>query len=809
MSLVGLIADLEDKARSLTIEPHDITNLRTVILDEACKQAWPELKLLIWRVWNAAVQLSQVVRKSHECDVSGYRCHVLPQMRLLVLDTLRAHKDVDAKQVFTCVIYTYKAYLDANDFEMCDKLFCEAIRMYMNSPDTSTLVKDFVLLCSWMATKIASVDGPEDALQWTRHAVEKYHLPLSLVVEFLYENTVQFKSMEWCDYGLEIIEKWEGGGERTQIWKTDFVSLKVEMLLHNLKLEQAAPLLESLPDCLNTQKLTLEHRILRQKGETSDPDLTKSLRDYLEKAGPSDTHILSLLSFVAEHSEDQNHLAVEFAQNVLETNMFHPRNEEMILLNSTKIACTNGNIHLAQVVAEKVINGGQSQTKLFVFSQFWNKALDYQSSQDTEEAVLWMECARSLSIDNEAFVASSRFISQCSYQLGRIEEALSTIDEALARESKCVACYLLKFRVLEGSNRLSEAISMVKNLLLEVTLDESWIRMLMSISAELYEHHELEFALDCLMPVFGFAETIEPEIFSRALSSCFAVIERIQDDDKRLDYIKTISNKIPSDVFVPDSVRRSVCSCISTAGQKLMRLLRWKDASECFRAGISIAGSVSELKYTMYLRDAECLIRLKDFEEVKASLRLVDSLIISDTNLDKEEYQKVKIETVIATTPESSEISDLIASISRKEILLQIVDFIIQEEHLTPEIFDVIFTHVKQNSEGSELTAQILQRLVTSTTNIEKLQNYYDSFFTANPLTNISSEHLQCFMAKAWNIGSELARSRKLKESQWWLLKALNIMKTDPSLCKFYHANLQHQYRDFLAFREAAEYTDL
>lgn len=809
MSLAGSIADLEDKARSLTIEPHDITNLRTVILDEACKQEWPEVKTLIWRVWNAAVQLSQVVRKSHECDVSGYRCHVIPQMRLLVLDTLRLYRDVDVKQVFTCVIYTHKAFLDANDFEMCDKLFCEAIRMYMNSPDTSMLVADFVLLCSWMVAKIALVDGPEEALQWTRHTVEKYHLPLSLVVEFLYESTIKFKSMEWCDYGLEIIQQWEGGEETAQMWKMDFVSLKVEMLLHNLKLEEAAPLLESLPNCLNTQMLMLEYRILQQQGESSDPDLAKSLKDYLDKVGPSDAYILSLLSFVAQHSEHQNPLAVEFAKNVLEMNMFHPRNEETIVFNSTKIACTNGSIPLARVVAQKVINSRRPQTKLVVFSQFWNKALDYESSQDTEEAVLWMECARGLSVDNEAFVASSRFISQCLYQLGRMEEALATIDEALARDSKCVACYLLKFRILEGSNRVSEAILMVKNLLSEVTLDESWVRMLMSISAELYEHNEPDFALDCLIPVFEFANIIEPEIFSCALSSCFAVIERIQGDEKRLHYIKTVSNKITSDVFVPDSVRSLVCSCISTTGENLMKLLRWKDASECFRAGISIAGSINELKCTMYLRDVECLIRLKDFEEVTSSLRLVDSLITSDTTLDKEEYQKVKLEAVIATTPKSREISDLISSISRKEILLQIADFLIQEEHLTSEIVDIIFTHVKQNNEGSELTAHILQKLVTSTTSIEKLQNYYESFFTANQLVHISSEYLQCFMAKAWNIGSELARSRKLKESQWWLLKALNIMKIDPSLCKFYHANLQHQYRNFLAFREAVEYTDL
>ena len=114
MSLARLVEDLEEKAEAMKVELCDVMNLKSVMLENTGPPPRDGVQLLL-RVWNAAVRLRQRTMKLDRCDASEFRVHVIPQMRMLVADMLQAWNGGDAKLVFSCTVYTYQAFMEAEN----------------------------------------------------------------------------------------------------------------------------------------------------------------------------------------------------------------------------------------------------------------------------------------------------------------------------------------------------------------------------------------------------------------------------------------------------------------------------------------------------------------------------------------------------------------------------------------------------------------------------------------------------------------------------------------------------------------------
>ena len=803
MSLARLVEDLEEKAEAMKVELCDVMNLKSVMLENVGQPPRDGLQLLL-RVWNAAVKLRQRTVKLDRYDASEFRVHVIPQMRMLVADMLQAWNRGDARLVFSCTVYTYHAFMEAENKVLCEKIFVEAVRMYRCFELPSSEIKGLLArLLAWRASEVDGECGEGVDLTWFREAVAKYTLDASVIITCVYQKAIALRSLNWCEYGMDLLAELDVG---TEAWEQNLTILKVTLLLDAEKLDVVDSLLGTLEPCLMTECLGLKYRMLSNK--SCDDVLQEDLLNFVQKTEHAHQVLLSLLDFIATHAARLEMKKITaFVTSVLALKDLTMEQKQQVCLNSAQIACYASNIELAKAM---ILWARESSCRNYVFSMFWNKAIEQKVNRNCENGIIWMECARELSNDQTSKSDCSRFICECLVDVGKTNDAITVINSVLEVDPHSLPCCVMKFRILKNANKIPDAVAMVRDCMGAITMDDGGCQFAIAMSSELYEAGELSGALDCLISVLDSLSLVDEAsgLCNQILKSCGAIIQDIEDSNCRSQYLKLIAQKITPRKAINASICTAMSDIAYTTGKVFIERSQWDDAYNCFTTSSQLAGGCLSLRYRGDVHAAQCLVKLQHFEEARILLSKTQEFDASVSQVDRDLWCAVQVQVALGTSSEYHSISQMISKISTGKVLVELCKNIVRINMMNaPLLQEILHQAGKIDGEQHNLMASLLQVLFDCATGVSELRKFYEIVFMNDRQPPLPSEQRQFFVAKAWNTGTECARRGNMKDSQWWLLKALTILKSDENLHRLYQRKLYQQYKEFLVYRDRVSLT--
>ena len=794
MSNVELIRDLETKADHGTIKLEDISHLRHAIFrgdfDESIAHQ-------ILHVWNAAVRMSQRLEQITEGNNDEYRVIIIPEMRLLVVDVLRAHKERNREKLLYCCAYTFKAFLDARNDMMSERLFQEACQIFNESipsaADTQVIVQAFV----WRAQKLIEIGDHCGALGCLRSLTDTHEVESSYLMSYVYDMSLGLKSLDWCTYGISLASK---NSILAGEWEEKMLLLKAQLLVQNNP-EEARGLLEQLPQSLNVGYLKLKCQI--SVGCIND-DLKNALFDFISKTAPDRKLLIALCLFVADHYALMGEIAVLFLKDVLSLPDLTNAQLGHVLFSAAKVASQGNNIGFARGLIRKVLEIDDKESTTSIAGVFWNQALDLEANGHYADALTWMQCAKELisDEDNQAQSCCCRFMSQCFSNQGDLGQALVFANEAIDRDPKSSFSYLAKLRTLERMGNKVEATKMVRDLLADSHLVHTFeATFFTSVSAELYEAGDILTSLDSLVIVIDQKPHAATKDMSQVITSAFSILQQIDDPVIRFRFISIISKKWNSDVNLTDQERTGIAGVAFATGSALAKNTRWKKAISCFQAGAKFAGNLVDLSILCSLEAVRGMIEIKAFQEAHDVMDSIIGQIELGTQKVKDWFLVTNLKLDLCTTTNSSKLVETIEEITTPEALADICDFLTTHQTNSDIVSAVLEQAKRIDDQEHQIIASLLHQLVTSAKTTEQLRQTYEMITRDDNFPKLTTDQTQFFMATAWNTGTQLAKARRLKESEWWFAQGLTLMKSDQSLCETYQTDLEERYAKFLEFQ--------
>ena len=154
---------------------------------------------------------------------------------------------------------------------------------------------------------------------------------------------------------------------------------------------------------------------------------------------------------------------------------------------------------------------------------------------------------------------------------------------------------------------------------------------------------------------------------------------------------------------------------------------------------------------------------------------------------------------------------ELIEDITSPDVLSEVCDFVIDKKAPQETILALLERAKKidkMNSSAASadnsivsLTASLLYQLVLHSETLEESRKNYSlvlDFVVPENASLMSFAQLQFFMSRAWNIGVNCAQSFRLKDANWWLQNALNILNLNDELKALYADELSEKYSKFI-----------
>jgi ribulose bisphosphate carboxylase small subunit len=156
---------------------------------------------------------------------------------------------------------------------------------------------------------------------------------------------------------------------------------------------------------------------------------------------------------------------------------------------------------------------------------------------------------------------------------------------------------------------------------------------------------------------------------------------------------------------------------------------------------------------------------------------------------------RIKLGIAEGTNPAT--IRDLIEDVVSGDVLADLVNFLTSADRF---VLKAILERAKKLESSDEILSSILHQIVTNAKTKNELRETYEMMIADDALNGraMSTDQLQFFMAKAWNTGVQLIKARRGKEAEWWLARAIEIMRNDAGLVDLYRDDLEERYAKFL-----------
>ncbi|OHS94064.1 hypothetical protein TRFO_39750 [Tritrichomonas foetus] len=828
-----------------------ITNLSHLLVDSeiADIQLTPnEAKNLALHIWNTAVKLQRVIPKANPEDQATLKLSIIPQLRILTVNVFEKHLDQnnedDKNNLFYFLAYAYKAMLESDNIEMANKYLTSAQEIFPKLIPSANSIQTFVNIQIWQSQNLISNNNSRQALQMLQKFFKNYSIESSCLVSFIYEKAVEFKSIEWCNFCLQLVKN---SSALSDEWESIVLALLVQLHINQGNAEEAMKLIHLIPSSLNSSYLELKCLILLNSQEKNqDSTLMNRLISFIPKTEEDRRVLVALCIFVADNCYKLGNTALEFIKNVMKIKDSIDSNIiKHVWYSSIRIACelnekqmasqfldlfneafsqNSTNDYPGENLGDNLI---ETESKREIAGILWNKALVEFDHQNYEEAATWMQLSRSQmsELDFQSQSCCFRFISRCMFESQKLNEALLFAEEAIQYQQNNAHGYLLKFRILASMQKEKEASDFISDLLNNSAyLEEFEPAFFTSMAAELHLIGNDNLALDILLKFIGLSIFIPNDLKINGINSIFAILQQIDQIDIIFKSIKIVASKWDDENMEFNNENRAAYSAIAyNVGYKYRNLEKFKKAAESFECGSLFSGTLIEYKYPCAFQAIDCLLKYKN---IPKAYEILDSISIL---IDKAEQKykdgltlsKFKISLISQSIQLNSNIKcdmngetranfkvliDLIDEVTTPAILAEICDFIC-ENKTPPEIIMAVLNRAKQienlmNHDNNEKIAVSLlhQLVIHSSATKEDLKNSYELVveFIEENHQFMNDSQLQFFMSRAWNVGVQLAKSLRVKEAEWWLNVAITIMMKNEELKKLYSEELNDRYLKFL-----------
>lgn len=511
MSVLFEISAIEKEIKNGNYNLEDrIMNLRQLILADFDDHPLipKEAKTHALQIWNIAVKLQRTILKLSIPDQSTLRLALIPQFRILAVDIFGKYMDKssedDNSNFLYFLTYAYKSLIDAQNFAYADRLFetaCNIIPTIKLSPDNN---QSIVQLTIWkVQSELTQNNDYDEALEILQSLIAKFPIESSLLISFVYEKSVQSKSIKWGLFCHSLINQ---ASIVSQEWKNQIDLLLTQLYLNNNEPDKAIQLLSTCPDSLNKNYLQLKCSILI---DPNDEALKDKLLSFIEQTENDRRVLIALCLFVADHCNNLPQASLDFIREVVKISSgieaFELR--KFIYLSSIRISSECNDIKSAELFLQSFKNHDKftDDEKKEMAGILWNQALNRFDVSDYEHAIEWMELSRSQmsDLDNESQACCFRFISRCYHELNKNAEALSYANDAIQRHQSNSHGYLLKFRILKDIGNEKESFDFVYNIIYNSPfLEEFESTFFTSITAELHLLGNDSLALETLLKFY-------------------------------------------------------------------------------------------------------------------------------------------------------------------------------------------------------------------------------------------------------------------------------------------------------------------
>ncbi|KAK8890233.1 hypothetical protein M9Y10_035005 [Tritrichomonas musculus] len=631
-----------------------IENIRkNLLLNENDQISNIEGKTISLCIWNIAIKLQRKHSSINKSDVTEQQFAIIPTLRILATDIYQKYmdqQDNDGAIFLNMLAYTYKSLLDVNNIELANKyleLSKNIFPQLRSSPYSAAIM---VKLTIWQAQlEISHNKKYDNALVAIKKLSNRYKIQSSLLVSFVYEKSIENCSLDWIQYGLELVASSYSFPSQ---WENLFKTLLAQFYINNNEPEKATEVVSCLPNSISNVNLKLKCRILLSPREEI---LKEELISFIHQSISESYLLVDLCVFIANHSDEMGQTSMEFIKEVMNTSLSIPEIElkKHIFFSAIQISCELNDIENAIIFLEK-IKGISDEVQKEIAVILWNKALDMFDSNDYEESAKWMQLSRNLISDDDNVAQSCyfRFICRCFFEAGKHSEALSYANDAIQRQPKCSHGYLLKFRILVKMNNENDAFNLVSEILNNIPfIEEFEPSFLSTIAAEIYIIGNKNLALETLLKIFelnfnlnkrgnsddtsnksAIQATILKSLKKKIINSIFAILQEIDDItliSKAINRVSTrwnsqviykIINNNENDKIIDgnDSLLLSftstdIISYTSIAfknGMELKKKNKWKKAIKSFMNGSLFSGDMIECKAPCIFEAVDCYIKI-------------------------------------------------------------------------------------------------------------------------------------------------------------------------------------------------------
>lgn len=765
MSISFEVNTLEKEIEAGNFDLSDkISNIRTLLLSEDNKDRFStkEAKIVALRIWNITVKLNRLVPVVSESDKSTLRLLLIPTMRILTVDIYQKYgernKDDDGHKLFYFLSYTYKSLLDIENLSLADQYIDMAEKLYSQLQPSSDSALTFVHLKIWQAQYVITQETNYDkALTILKEFTNRYTIISSNLISFIYEKTVESKSIEWCKFCSSLANNTLAVSNEM---KNQIESLLAQLYLINSKPEKAMKIISNLPKSINKTFLDIKCKVLISP---DDPSLKEKLISFISQASEDKRLLVTLCLFIADNCNQIKHTAIEFipeamksAQTISETEL-----RKHIYYSSIRISSELDDLESTSLFL-KIIETSEDQHKTSPITTedrkeiagiLWNKALDKFYLNEFDIAIRWMQLSKSQvsDIDNKSQSSCLRFISRCFYQEKRYSDALSFSNKAIQILPSCDYAYLLKFRILIETGNDGEAFDLVHDLINSSPyLEEFEPSFFTSVAFELHSNKNDDLALEILLKFYQlnfnsakmdqncqfnhissstpFEKTING-IKKSTILSIFAILQSLDDIECISNAINILSSQWKSQVLykIESNATNSeenedlsfsydeICAFTAIAfnnGLEMKKMFNYKNAIRSFMSGSLFGDQIIECKAPCIFEAIDCYLNLintiEDDQLYESHLSHAQSLLEEISN-DIENSPKVdqkykeglslaKLKMSLVQSSKNDEFCrisiELIEDVTSPSILCEICDFII--EHNAPrEAIQVLLERAK------------------------------------------------------------------------------------------------------------------
>lgn len=761
----------------------EIDNVRHILIDDSSISLNTyQVREQILQLWNYVVTLTQRLTKYSSPDQETLRIHVLPSIRLLVVDTLEKYETDDAETIFVCLVNTYKCLIDAEN-PIAELIFQKAVRFYPKIPKTTKNTQLIVQLYIWNSKMKLEMGSSDDALKILRFFRENYNIESSVMISYASNVAIGLKSIDWCKFCLEIVESNEALLEE---WKDDLMTMLTNLYLNNGEMENAKIIIPSLKPTLNAKFLELKCMI---KLDPKNSELEKNIIEFVHLA--SQNKVLGAMSnFIKDNSIHISNVAMAFFNEVINTQEQIDKSLlGCIAVNAIETACLLDDVSSAMIFLKKIRLLDIEERKNAAILM-WNKSLDTFENKEFSVSAQWMQQTRILFNENDKESQSScfRFIARCMLANNEPENAIQFINEAINYDESCYFNYILKYQILVQKN-FEEAKDFIEQLDNSHIIADFDFHFYSSMATELYQAGDHVASINFLLKSFKFSENITNTLLKSTIHSLFSILQNIEDMEIRSKCINQIRN------IWNDKLKFSVeeqCAFSSIAydtGIHYFDKNEMQKAASIFEAGVLFSIDAPEYLISCASESINSYLKAKNIAKAKEIYSKISSIANQDDLL---------IIEIEISCFEGNDITPLLQKVNNVNVIKQVLDFICPN-YSTPRSIDGLLCRAQELNASQDVIIGIYHELIQRSKSIYELKSTYELILDAiDHNNNVSYECIQYLMSTAWNIGVQNVKSRRSKDGKWWLQTALKILEKNEDLINIYKTDLEGRYSAFL-----------